>query len=177
MNKSSLNDGYFKKIFFDHFEDVVRFSYYFCKDIEEARNIAQDTFAAFWLNIDKVNRDDNILRYLFFIAKNKTLNYLKKKSYGEKYFSYQKGKMLNINKTIIESSTFSTVLCNEIEDALNYSISKMSIKVKETFMLSRYKHLKNKEIAEKQNISIKTVEYRMMSALRIIRKYLTKFDV
>ncbi|HEY0768728.1 MAG TPA: sigma factor-like helix-turn-helix DNA-binding protein, partial [Sphingobacteriaceae bacterium] len=40
------------------------------------------------------------------------------------------------------------------------------------FKLSRFEHLKNKEIAQRLNISQKTVERQMTIALERLRKYL-----
>ena len=40
---------------------------------------------------------------------------------------------------------------------------------REIFMLSRYSNLPNKKIAEQLNVSLKTVEFHITKALRILR--------
>jgi RNA polymerase sigma-70 factor (ECF subfamily) len=47
--------------------------------------------------------------------------------------------------------------------------------LRETFLLSRFEELHYKEIADKQTISIKTVEARMSKALRILRNELKDY--
>lgn len=54
-------------------------------------------------------------------------------------------------------------------------MSEMAPKTKEFFQLSRYRCKKNDEIAGIMGVSVKTVEYRIMSALRILRKNLKDY--
>ena len=51
----------------------------------------------------------------------------------------------------------------------------MPQKVRETFVLSRKKGFKNKEIAQIQQINIRTVEIRISQAYRILRKQLKDY--
>ena len=48
-------------------------------------------------------------------------------------------------------------------------------KCKQVFELSRYENLKNKEIAERLDISVKTVEAQMTKALKIFRENLKEY--
>lgn len=65
----------------------------------------------------------------------------------------------------------------EVKKCISKSLSQMNSNTAETFMLSRFKGMKNAEIAEHSKISIKTVEYRLMSALRILRNNLKEFII
>ena len=51
----------------------------------------------------------------------------------------------------------------------------MKDSVRETFHLSRFRNMTNEEVARELGISVKTVEYRMSSALRILKKNLRDF--
>jgi len=60
----------------------------------------------------------------------------------------------------------------ELEKAYKLSIEKLSPRRKEIYLLSREQSLSNAEIAKKMNISVKTVENQMTSAISEIRKNL-----
>ena len=63
-------------------------------------------------------------------------------------------------------------LAEKIEAAIN----SLPEKRQEIFRLSREEGLKYKEIAEKLNISVKTVEAQMGLALKFLRKQLKEYD-
>ena len=177
MQADILNqqERFFNEAFEQHFERIVIYIQGYCKDWEMARNIAQDTYIAFWENIDKVDATKTALPYLFFIAKNKALNIMKRDIVKGKYSSYTQKREMEINYRALESSTMDAVHAYEIEKLVAKSIEQMNDKVKETFCLSRFKNMKNEEVAQELNISVKTVEYRMAAALRILRKNLKDF--
>lgn len=165
----------FNDAFQEHFERVVSYAYGYCKDWEMARNITQDTFVAFWENMDKVDSSKTALPYLFFIAKNKTLNALKRDLVRERYSNYTQKREMEVSCRALESNTMDAVHAGEVERIIARSMEQMNEKVKETFWLSRFKNLKNEEVAQKLEVSVKTVEYRMAAALRILRKNLKDF--
>lgn len=63
----------------------------------------------------------------------------------------------------------------ELRDKIEEAIAALPEEIIETFRLSRFDELSYKEIAEKQSISIKTVEARISKALRILRVELKDF--
>ncbi|MEG0891331.1 MAG: sigma-70 family RNA polymerase sigma factor [Bacteroidales bacterium] len=172
---SQQNEHFFNEAFELHFERVVAYINAYCRDKEMARNIAQDTYVTFWENIDKVDSTKTALPYLFFVAKNKTLNALKRDLVKERYSNYTQKRDLEITCRALDSSTIDKIHVQEIEKLVSKSVEQMNDKVKETFCLSRFNNLKNEEVAKKLDVSVKTVEYRMAAALRILRKNLKDF--
>lgn len=63
----------------------------------------------------------------------------------------------------------------ELRSKIEEAIAQLPTELVETFQLSRFEELSYREIAEKQNISIKTVEARISKALRILRVELKDF--
>lgn len=82
---------------------------------------------------------------------------------------------MEVNCRALESSTMDTVHAIEIENLISKSIEQMNEKVRNTFCLSRFKSMNNEEVAKELEVSVKTIEYRMAAALRIIRKNLKDF--
>lgn len=61
---------------------------------------------------------------------------------------------------------------NELRDRVNSIIDDMPDRVKECFLMSRAEGLKYKEIAQKLNISHKTVDHHIAKALKILKENL-----
>ena len=87
----------------------------------------------------------------------------------------------NLNMVSLDDNQSSIVLSeirNEenddvsTEDKLDRILSVLPPKCKEIFLLSKLNGLKYQEIADKQDISVKTVENQMGKALKLIREQL-----
>ncbi|MFA5849241.1 MAG: sigma-70 family RNA polymerase sigma factor [Bacteroidales bacterium] len=173
--KESQGQDFFDSAFNLYYERVVLYIYRYCKDWSVAENIAQDTYITFWENLSKVDECRIPLPYLLFVAKNKTINYLNREIVKTKHSTHlQKEEMLTASRAL-ECSTMSTVHYREIEFLVRKSLTEMTPKTKEFFQMSRYGCKKNEEIAQIMGVSVKTVEYRIMSALRVLRKNLKDY--
>ena len=65
----------------------------------------------------------------------------------------------------------------ELADRINKAIQKLPEKCREIFLLCRFEELKYAEIAEKLNISVKTVEMQITIALKKLRKELSDYQM
>ena len=67
----------------------------------------------------------------------------------------------------------------ELENVIFLAIGKLPEKCRQIYLLSRQEEISNREIAQKLNISIRTVETQISKALKILRTrlgpYLTIF--
>jgi RNA polymerase sigma-70 factor (ECF subfamily) len=174
-NGNTDKEIFFKESFERYYEKIVSYVYSFYKDRETAKNIAQDCFIAFWENIDKVESSKTPLPYLFFVAKNKTLNQLKRDGVEGKFGDYYAWREFELRSKVLSNSTVDRVLEKEVERLIKKSMEQMKDSVRDTFHLSRFCNMTNEEVAKELGISVKTVEYRMSSALRILKKNLRDF--
>jgi RNA polymerase sigma-70 factor (ECF subfamily) len=166
---------YFRSAFDLYFKKIYLYLLRYCKDGPTAENIAQDTFVSFWENIDSVRRDVTPLPYLYATAKNKAINELKREILKTRHQDYVRQKELQISFRALESSVISDSQIKEINRIVTESLGEMTPKVAEAFRMSRFEGLKNEEIADRLGISVKSVEYRIMSALRVLKKNLKDY--
>ena len=104
--------------------------------------------------------------------KNRCLNYLKqKKMHRESNETLQMHEnwKLDLQIATLEALVPSDIFSKEIQDLVNKTLSGLSQRSREIFMMSRYDNMSNKEIAEKLNISVKTVEYHITVCLKKLR--------
>lgn len=64
------------------------------------------------------------------------------------------------------------VLFNETEMLINSGIARMPAQRRQIFVMSRYRNMSNKEIADCLNLSVRTVEKHIQLALKDLRESL-----
>lgn len=153
-----LFDRYGKRLF--------HFSIGYLKSTENAEEIVQEVFMRIWENRLELSAQKSLEAYLFTIARNGILNTIRKSKSEQAYLNYTK---INSGKNVLLDEELNF---NELEEAYHQVIEQLSPRRKEIFLLSREQSFSNVEIAEKMNISVKTVENQMTSAISEIRKNL-----
>ncbi|MFA5849127.1 MAG: RNA polymerase sigma-70 factor [Bacteroidales bacterium] len=171
------NEDAFRAFFKAEFNNLSFFIFKYVKDIELAKDIAQESFLAFWDKRESLNPENNIRAFLFTIARNKSLNFLKS-------YSYRKDKIAESiddreRLLSIESLQYDSVLeileAIELEEIINNVYQNLPLKIRESFILSRDKGMTYEQIAEIKGISIKVVEYHISLALKVFKKKLNSY--
>lgn len=166
----------FEQLYICNYHKIRSFCNHYLRDDDLSKNVAQDVFVTVWKNRDSLNFSEELLPYLFILAKNICLNILKREKVKQNYTEYGMSHNRNsLNMTSLRESSVGILFGREIEKILNDALLKMPVGVRSTFCMSRFKNLKYDEIAKMQNISVKTVEYRIMYALRVLRKLLKDY--
>ena len=166
-----LNRFEFEKLFKELYSTLSHFAYGFTKDFDSAQEIAQDVFINLWQKRETIDPKKSIKSYLFTSTKNRCLNYIRdNKKFRSQYLDVE----LELEIPVEDKDIFSE---NERIDRINQAFDKLPEKCREVFELSRFEEMKYKDIAEKLNISIKTVEVHMSKALKILREELKELMI
>lgn len=170
---------YFEDTYRCHLKKVEFYACNYLGDRTEARNVAHDVFMTLWENLERIDTQKDILPYLIVVAKFKCMNILRKRSYHKKYRDRKSEKYLRdmLAYEALNDYTSTQLYSSEIMELVAQSLEQMPEAVKSTYVLSRERNLKNHEIAELQLVSVKTVEYRINCALKILRKNLRDYPV
>lgn len=156
----------FKCLYNKYADKIFHVSRGFFLDTEEAREIVQEVFLTLWDKKDQLDEKLSINAFLLTVTKNKILNYQRKKVAH-----------LERNRVFIEyngpsNSTEDEFLFHELKSFTLGFIDSLPHQRKEIFLLSRRDGLKNAEIAELLNISLRTVENNIYRAEKEIRSFL-----
>lgn len=144
----------------------------FLKVEDDINDILQDVFVKLWLNREKIGKVETFNSYLFTIAKNAIVSYFREKSKDQKFEARVKEILVNAEKEYNDELEY-----KDLKQNLESIIEQLPEKRKQIFKLSREEGLSNKEIAEKLDISVKTVEDHMRHALQFIRKHLKTIEI
>ena len=102
----------------------------------------------------KTSEKKELISFLFVILKNKSLDYLRKKSTHDLYFE-KMGNVgladLEIRISSLENSILDNILVSEAESIISKTLSTFSDQTQNIFHLSRIDGLSNAEIASKSD--------------------------
>jgi len=164
----------FEEIYNDFFGVMYHLSVQYLHDPKVSEEIVQDTFMKLWEIRDTLNDEFNIRNFLYTITKNNCLNYLRNQKIALKHQQNIQYLEVQFNFEALERLG-SYMEFEELREKIDMAIAALPDDLRETFLLSRFEELHYKEIADKQTISIKTVEARMSKALRILRNELKDY--
>jgi len=156
----------FKTVFAFYHEGIFNFVHYKLGNVAAAEDIVQEVFIKLWENRHQIKEDRSLKSYLFTIANNLALNYLRHAKVAMKFQQAQ------IQESIPDESPQNLLEKKEFHEKLLTGIAALPEKQRLVFMMSRMEQLSYQEIAERLDISIKTVESHIGNALKTLRKLL-----
>lgn len=158
----------FKKVFEENYNPLCNYIFHIIQDRNAANDIIQETFILLWRQRDNIKIESSQSSYLYKAAKNKALEYLRsKKSYQNAIRDAALDKMSNSDAEKM-SSQYSKL------EKIHSSLRHLPPKCRKVFVLHKFNGLTYAEIADKESISVNTVENHMVKAFKILREILNK---
>lgn len=132
-------------------------------DFDDGQEIVQDVMVWFWENSCMQVIESSPKNYLFRAVKNRCLTLINRNELKQRVVS----SMYENQQSQYEDPDFYIVeeLTRNIESAL----SRLPETYREAFEMNRFQSMTYNEIAEKLNVSSKTVDYRIQQALKLLR--------
>lgn len=160
----------------DTFDNVYRYYYKgLCAfasqyvPFEESEEIVQDTMMWLWENRKTLIPEMSLKSLLFVIVKNKALNRI---SHNQIKDRIMKDMAQKFEEQFTDPDFY---LENELMTLLSEAINKLPEEQRIVFEMSRLDGMTHKEIAEKLNVSIQTINYRISQSVKFLRKELKNY--
>ena len=172
-----FNEKNFRDLFGLYYVPLCYYARKFKLDTNEAEEVVQRIFLKLWENRDRILVEKSISAYLYQSVRNQSINFLKQKLVSSKNQKKYERKLrcANLFDVISEENGSSVLLAQELEGQINSAIEALPEKCREIFLLSRKDNLSIKEIAEKLNISVNTVQTQISIALAKLRNILSPY--
>ena len=173
MEKLDAHSAEFRQFFLVHYETLCIRAFRLVHDRNLSEDIVQDVFLMLWKWRTEIDFSRPVLPYLTTAVRNRSIDCLRnRKSRGEDTCGLDTldGYVRCPVADRCEEEFDLSWLRHEIDDG----VSQLSEQCRRVFLLSRVTGLKNREIAERLNISVKAVEKHIGVALSKLRLRLSR---
>jgi RNA polymerase sigma-70 factor, ECF subfamily len=163
----SVDSATFEQLFTDHYDPLYRYCQTMVKDQNDTEDIVQSVFMDLWHDRSKLVIQTSIKAYLYKAVYFKCMNKIKHDKVASKYSNT----ISNVESTAVTD----TLIIQEIADKIKETIESLPEQCRKIFSMSRMDGLRYNEIAEKLNLSPKTIENQMGKALKTMRVALSEY--
>jgi RNA polymerase sigma-70 factor (ECF subfamily) len=164
------DEAAFEQVFKTHYKNLHAYAFTILKDEDEAEEMVQQVFFKLWERSEHLSFSGSIAAYLYRAVHNESLNFIK-------HQKVKAGHQLHVAYSMKNRSeqAQSKMIRKELENKFREALNELPEQCRTVFQLSRFEEMKYKEIADKLDISVKTVENHMGKALKLLRTKLVDF--
>ena len=162
---SALASGHeeaLKVIYREYWDRLFISAYNVLKDKEACEDIIQDIFIQLWQKRESLSITTSLQAYLFAATRYQVFHTIKRSSGRKELFE-------DLNERFSTDAPDIPLYVKDIQEKINAAVEHLPEKCREIYKLSREQHLSYKEIAERLQISPKTVENQITIALKRLR--------
>jgi RNA polymerase sigma-70 factor (ECF subfamily) len=164
------NETAFEQVFKTYYKNLYAYALTILKDEIEAEEIVQQVFFKLWDRSEKLHVAGPVAAYLYRAVHNESLNFLKHQKVKETHRLHVAYAMKNNTE-----QPQGKIISKELEQKFREALNELPEQCRTVFQLSRFEDMKYRDIADKLQISVKTVENHMGKALKILRTQLVDF--
>jgi RNA polymerase sigma-70 factor (ECF subfamily) len=158
----------FRQLFIKYYSPLCEYASRFVSDAF-TEEIVQGLMADMWENRKLLFIESSLKSYLFTAVRHRCLNLIKKEQYHKRV---ENTMSKDVEEPFDDPDYY---LIDELAEQIQKAINMLSDIYRPTFLLSRFEHLTNAQIAKKLGVSIKTVEYRISQSLKQLHASLKNY--
>lgn len=168
-----------------YLKPIYNFTYHYLGNAVDAEDVTQEVFVKVWRNIKKFNQEKNFKSWIFSIARNASIDFLRKtrsagggkKTLPFSFFESDDGGNI-ITDTLIDPAPLPPEILEraDLADLLAAAMEKLSAKYREVLFLHHNDHFTFQEIADALGEPLNTVKSRYRRALIILKESLAKIS-
>ncbi len=156
----------FQELFERYAPRIYQFSVSYLKNNPDAEELVQEVFLKIWEKRETLDQSKNIKAYIFKIAVNAIYDFIRKKNIEAVFADFARA---NFERTT--DITWHSVIFEEMTTRLTRLIARLPEQQRNVFYLSKDEGLSNDEIAEKLNLSKRTVENHLYRAVSFLKEH------
>ena len=155
------NHGVFELVFNYYYSGLVVYADQIIKNTEISEDIIQSVFMKLWETRETIEIR-SFRSYFMQCVKNRCIDHLRSLQIKQRFDN----RIPEADHLVMEEDLWTK---NELSELLERAVGDLPPRCREIFWMSRYENLKIAEIAEKLDISKRTVETQISKALKILR--------
>src|SRR5687767_11349794 len=147
------DESAFEQVFKQYYKPLHAYAFAMLKEEAIAEETVQTVFCRLWERADALSLGTSVAAYLYRSVHNEALNHLKHRKVRHRHRMH----VVHTTKDAADGAARRMAL-KELEGKLAQALNELPEQCRTVFQLSRFEELRYREIAEKLNISVKTVE-------------------
>ena len=159
-----------ERIFELYYDGLVKKAYHVLMDAHQAKDLVQDVLFNFWVKRETISIETGLKAYLRRAVDHRSIDQIRRK----KRFGVPE-EITDFSQASEEASAQEVLENSDLNQTILAAIGSLPERCKLIFSLSRFEDLSHREIAEKLDISTKTIENQMTKALKTIRQAVNKY--
>lgn len=163
------DENAFRELYDRHSRTVSSFVYHLTHSAVDAEDILQETFLKLWSGREQLPPIDNIGNYIFMIARNKTLDHLRKIARQKRLLDH-----VWANISMPAEGIEQQLDARESQQLINKAFAQLTEQQQTIFRLSRQEGMTHEAIARQLNLSKSRVKNVQVETLRYIRIFLAQ---
>ena len=136
---------------------------------EDSKEVLQELMIWLWERREEFLPSGNMQQYLLRAVKNRCLIILRKSDFEVRNNEF----FFEELDAYYDSTDFCVI--HDLQDAIEKAIAELPKTYREAFEMSRFQGKTRQKIAEETGVSVKTIDYRMQQALKILREKLKDY--
>jgi RNA polymerase sigma-70 factor (ECF subfamily) len=165
------NEKAFSLLFKKYYKDLVLFGGNFLPDKCACEDIVQSIFLRLWNEHQCLHIETSLKSYLLKSVQNACLDEIQHRHVVREHEDYT----FAFAAMQEDMDTENYILYSDLQQHLQQALDKIPVSYREAFELNRFEGLKFREIADKLQVSQRTVEVRIGKTIALLRKYLKDF--
>lgn len=170
----SITEDEFRLIFRELYPPIAYYALQLV-DKDEMKDIVQEAFVELWKHRDSIVDDNHLKAFLYRTVYNRALNSLKHKTvikgHSEILKDMENRRMSFYNPD--HNDVTRAIESQELHGQIETAIQKLPDKCRQAFVMSYLHEMKNKEIADVMEVSVRTVDAHIYKALKLLRNNLS----
>jgi len=163
------DNGAYEMVFREYYRPMTAYAFRFLSNLSDSESIVQDVFLRLWQKRRAIMITSSLQHYLFRSVKNQCINHIEHEKIKTGYQAF-------VIKNETDRSEYSEFFLEfGLKRKIEAAIAALPEKRQEIFRLAREEGLKYREIADRLEISVKTVETQMTLALKQLRESLKEY--
>ena len=159
----------YRDLFVRYYIPLCRYVYGLLMNQDDAEDVVQELFLNLWKNRRKIEVRESVSGYLYRMAKHLALNFIRSRSEAEVLSENESQVSLVYEDNRLEVEEFRVALYD--------CVDRLPERSREVLLLHRLEGLKQKEIADRLSITVKTIKNLIWISLRRLRECLEKKEV
>ena len=159
----------FEILFQQYYVRFYNFVRNLIKDSHTAEDIVQNVFMKVWVNRANLHPDQSLHNYIYVLTKHEILNHIR----DRKVYTQIERLIMSEHPSslVVNDESF---LIRDLDSRIRTFIASMPEQRRRVFLLSRYKGMSNKAIADMLGLSVRTIDRHINIALTSLKKEFKK---